>query len=1689
MADVEKTVEVLEKFELQRLQEDWVKSIWDSDFTDIDPIDIDLQNDFQEIDFHRQSLRLLQEILVDWITHKEGGQGEGFWTVLVENDIQHKHLIALLAYLIDIGQSKTADSMKKESAILSCSGYLKLLAVPGSSAFNVFHPVLYEKTIDTLKLLTSVDSSKRKKSTVRGGKQKGKKSRDSREADPTVDINMDFSMDEDEDTEEMAPQVAMAIKKLLMDVLRDLVFLLETTPLRQSEASLYHTVQILVELTRHDSEAFSGNFTERCPTSRLPVVGLAYKGLGFLCLPLHNHVVSLFHELCKNLLQNLLMLIGENKAVAATAIPKPVQVTANHATSFICHMMKQCGDRVHSSVRTLIQHMCTKVPDKVEYRSRVTQSVIKILNELPNEAFAKVVEWLYRLSKHAKNANRAFTIDIAAMLLSIPERDVDENFDEGLADNMKHLSLMGLLLARCSDIAPTVRARAITAFAQCFVSSDNNIRVALKEIVTPCLGSRPAHAPHLIPTPAMDNRAQQLTTDEEAAEKTLNRTATNTQSRLNPKTPFGGVLLTPFNPNLADDDGVMSMLRRRSRDEKVNVRKAALLAVENIIRFEAPDYRRQNLELLVERCRDPALSARKQAMQSLTSLLLEMPEEKTLQQAWLEGVMPLIIDRESSLQDKCMEILEDMLLHKIVPVHKSAGSAQTLAWDLLTIMEQSENIELRRYLRKACIQWNRQGKIKANLISALETHIDTDNNQNTWMLLSEIAPTSSKISHKFVLDYWQKQPAATQESDYVTIQRVLTVMTSTAKNIPSADRTTIIDDLKARLLQFDSPTELIAITIKTLSKLCEAEADNSGDKATRDAWCRDLLNACDKYLSHVILEEKCGVEDEDLVVRHLFTLGEVVQICPARASKHISLIIESFIAAPCISSMPVLSQQTNIHTGDLWHSKESENSGSSNPDSDGLLATQPPQDPSSQQEFSTQGTQIFTQFRGSKMSNRIRAFAFITLGKLCLQNSNLAKKCVAALARELETSNDAAIRNNVVIIMCDLCVRYTTTADRYISNIASCLKDNSPLVRKQTLTILTRLLQEDFIKWKGILFFRFITTLLDECDKIADFAEFCLIHMLFQRHPSMFFHHFMECIFHFNAYQGHGAYNKFHQSDRDKVKFSLAGKDNFSKRQKLYLFMLEHMTDHHRFQLTDKIVQEILGGIVDGIIPLDEGSACLQDSLAILASKEIKLSSLKETREDATDEQEMAAVVMATAKKTVITQVLKKNVIEHVIPVVISLKHMLEQKRSPLQQDIVAYLIELMKDFKNEVKEILSADKQLASEIEFDRRKFEQQEQTREENKNTGPDIQGTPVARRRDSTSKGVTPSKTVPGSTPVPSMQASPRPQSPGTANPATPRVGSPGQPTTPGASPTSTPPRSVQRPATNRKETSLSTIAIKNCARQMVEVLNQHQKSLSKSPARGGSTPNRGVNTPARGTKSPARGGNTPNTGVNTPARGTKSPARGGNTPNTGVNTPARGTKSPASGGSKDSEAPESNSRRCRVQIRCDLMDEDEEATPEVTEERSGKLTPRHPTLKNRAISTPSDNSPKGVLGNITFHNMEQNMTMIAPSPIPVSLSTMRVCWDDETGTPLTPPKGHGKGKAAEEMFSPDKLLQKPRKWKVQSPAPAVLQNGMQPQAKESSQENVPEDSITALTKEKPTNKSRPATRRSGRRKTKC
>ncbi|XP_013421008.1 condensin-2 complex subunit D3-like, partial [Lingula anatina] len=381
---------------------------------------------------------------------------------------------------------------------------------------------------------------------------------------------------------------------------------------------------------------------------------------------------------------------------------------------------------------------------------------------------------------------------------------------------MSQSFLIQMVLARCSDVNSSVRSRAIAGFSQCVASKDSAVGLTIKEMFTPRngpLGRVPIS--RVVPTPetqrtapasegqGSEGHAPQET--ETSSDKTIDETSDKTvategqalegppaAATVDPKesTPLPvaalAVQLTPGAEfSLADGKGVVSMLRRRACDEKVNVRKAALQALENVIRMEGAAFNKQDLDILNERCQDPALSVRKQAMMSLTQLLSEMPDNRTVQSLWLDGVLPMVMDRETGAQERCMEIVQDILLNNIVPYHRSTEPEHKMAWSILGIMAGNEGVDLRRFLQRACQHLSRQGQLKASVVSVLQTHIGTENNAGVWMLLAEMAPHLGKFNSSFVLDYWDTNMSSATEVDFSTMGRVLTVLGCLAKHLPS----------------------------------------------------------------------------------------------------------------------------------------------------------------------------------------------------------------------------------------------------------------------------------------------------------------------------------------------------------------------------------------------------------------------------------------------------------------------------------------------------------------------------------------------------------------------------------------------------------------------------------------------------------------------------------------------------------------------------------------------------------------------------------------------------------------------------------------------------------------------------------------------------------------------------------------
>ncbi|XP_076432023.1 condensin-2 complex subunit D3 isoform X2 [Peromyscus maniculatus bairdii] len=1348
---------------------EWVNSVWELDFTETEPLDPSIVAEILETG--TDAFTKLYGSLLPFAT-EESGSLESIWTFFTENNISNNALVALFCHFVQEAHKKGASAQHREYGLHAAGLYFLLLEIPGSVINQVFHPVMFDKCIQILKKSWPQESNlsqKRKKEHPRSSKNNHRRGRKRgkppRKEDDQVD---EFSGEEEEEEEEIyfSAWDLSHIRNAIFNLLRNFLRLLPKFSLKEKPQSIQTCIEVFVALTNFEPIPHKFLVSQARNFSGVKHISeLAYYGLYLLCSPIHgegNKVIgSIFHQM----LNVILMLeVGERSRCAPLAITSQAINCRNQAVQFISSLVDELQEGVFPVLGTLLQHICAKVVDKAEYRTYAAQSLVQLLNKLPSEEYAAFIAWLHKYSRSSKIPHRVFTLDVALALLELPEREVD---DTVLLEHQKFLKhkffVQEIIFDRCLDKAPTVRSKALSSFAHCLELSASSPSESILEI--------------FINSP--------LVSGLQSRSSTLQRHSTVLTS--------GNWQLTQSN---TDNNGertqsgercFMAMLRKRTRDEKINVRKSALQVLVSILKHCDILGMEEDLLILRDHCRDPAVSVRKQALQSLTELVTAQPTCVPVQKAWLMGVIPVVMDCESTVQEKALECLDQLLLQNLKHHRKfhSEDRSQVLAWALLALLT-TESQDLSRYLNKAFRIWSKKDKFSSAFINSVISHTDTEHSAPAWMLLSKITCSSPKLDYTKIMESWEKL-SSEQSPNSNTLGYMLCVIGHIAKHLPRSTRDKITGVVKGKLNGFRWSLELISSSVDTLQGLCRASAKTlQEEQELLKQVCGDVLSTCEHHLSNILLKEDgAGNMNEDLVVKCIFTIGDIAQLCPAIVEKRIFLLIQSILAS-------------SSHVDHL---------------------------PSSQGSTDALASQLPFQVRSSAMPSVIRAHAIITLGKLCLQHEDLAKKSIPALVRELEVCEDVAVRNNVIIVMCDLCIRYTVMVDNYIPNISICLKDSDPFIRKQTLILLTNLLQEEYVKWKGCLFFRFVSTLVDPHPDIASLGEFCLAHLLLKRNPTMFFQHFIECIFHFNSYEKHAQYNKFSQSERGKRLFLLKGKTNKEKRMRIYKFLLEHFTDEQRFNVTSKICLSILACFTDGILPLDmEASELLSDTFDILSSKEIKLLAMRaQACKDLLEEDDMALanVVMQEAQMKIISQVQKKNFIENIIPIITSLKTVLEKNKIPALRELMNYLREVMQDYRDEIKDFFAVDKQLASELEYDMKKYNEQ-LAQEQALTEHADVSRVAEGGDRAQAVQGAPDLQAVPAAADQENVNVS-------SANS---RTSAPGSSFTPTLSPISE--NGPLKMMPNARSMSLSTIAILNSVKKAVASKSRnHSRSLGALP----------------------------------------------------------------------------------------------------------------------------------------------------------------------------------------------------------------------------------------------------------------
>ncbi|XP_024978621.1 condensin-2 complex subunit D3 [Cynara cardunculus var. scolymus] len=980
-------------------------------------------------------------------------------------------------------------------------------------------------------------------------------------------------------------------------------------------------------------------------------------------------------NLCSDILSELLKSEHGEKAITAAEILKSLSSiillksqARTFGLAFVVNRMAVMAkdlDEIRKAMVNLSKYLVGKAPEGAEPRALAVQSILEIVRALEYKDQIDFADYVVKMTC-GKPQLRLLAVDLIPTLIMSFDDPLVACSETGYESSWGFRCLHALL-QRCSDATAGIRARALTNMAQLvgYLSRNEENKTGLMEVIR-----------------------------------------------------FG------------EDGGINDVLRKRCVDEKAAVRKAALVLISKLtaLQGEGGGFDDMLLNIMGMACSDQLVSIRKAAISALSETFRKVHNDNVTKE-WLRSVPRLIADNESSIQEECENLFLELVLDRISRagsnVHDSSGTlgrdhSLLVSDGVLGLLKEICNGEVAPWVKKICINLGKKKKLRPIIAVSLQNIIRKSEYMwlgdskpiekwiapaGAWFLLSEVSGFLLKtVDWEFLYLHWQlldkhessnspfeKWQFLQEEEEAVGIlsnsvgwagDRVylLQTISNVSVELPAEPAADLAHNLLKRIEDFSMHSMEVNAHVKALKTLCKRKAKSPEEADTLVIkWVHQLLSkasdALEMYMAKdskinkgsSLLTPPSGTRKGDRssttmsrllaqAISAVYTIGSLVIVCPSADLKAI---------------IPTLH---NIITSGVSDPKLKKLSGMSM----SVKQTAP---------------SLYIQ-------------AWLTMGKICLADGKLAKRYMPLFVQEMEKSNSAALRNNIVVMMADFCVRYTALVDCYISNITKCLRDPCELVRRQTFTLLSRLLQRDYVKWRGVLFLRFLLSLVDESEKIRQLADYLFGNILKVKAPLLAYNSFVKAIFVLNDCDAHTGQTN---SQKESHLFSIRGNDEKSRCQRMHIYvsLLKQMAPEHLLATFAKVCAEILASASDGMLNIEDvtSQSVLQDAFQILSCKEIRIPVNKGSSLESSEMEEVAE--NAAVRGRVITQVVKKGLIQNTIPIFIELKRLLESKNSPLSGSLMECLRILLKDYKNEIDEMLVADKQLQKELIYDIQKYE----------------------------------------------------------------------------------------------------------------------------------------------------------------------------------------------------------------------------------------------------------------------------------------------------------------------------------------------------------------------------------------------
>uniref|UniRef100_A0A915IH57 Uncharacterized protein n=1 Tax=Romanomermis culicivorax TaxID=13658 RepID=A0A915IH57_ROMCU len=410
-------------------------------------------------------------------------------------------------------------------------------------------------------------------------------------------------------------------------------------------------------------------------------------------------------------------------------------------------------------------------------------------------------------------------------------------------------------------------------------------------------------------------------------------------------------------------------------------------------------------------CLDSTLTIRRQGIETLTCLLQNQEcIDQNLESTYLNCVFPCLADRESSVVDKTVESICSTIFDRLLKRNFHANDQDYMkCWRLLHTIEKSRPLirYLSRFIQKySTAHQSSLAKAVKNIVELVVSFhgsaegLEFEPYVNAaWMVLAETSKFVN-FSPFFALDIWLNGSLVSfcveNDPNNQILNYVCKLMLNRRSQMVPDETKPLITILIEKLVNYRVNPENIASILNLITNLDE-----------NLELFQQLSNCCKEFLSNLVYKGEIVVNDaiEEEIIRRLVTLGEVSLLQPPVIDKQLVFIVQVIIASN--------GQRDSNH-------------------------------------WTTPGSQSGENYIKKSLiylNERIRAVAVTTLGKLCLQDEDSAKRCVAALAFELANHNNDAygksnslLQNNVIIVLSDMCIRYTSLVDRHVETLAECMR-------------------------------------------------------------------------------------------------------------------------------------------------------------------------------------------------------------------------------------------------------------------------------------------------------------------------------------------------------------------------------------------------------------------------------------------------------------------------------------------------------------------------------------------------------------------------------------------------------------------------------------------------------------------------